>query len=96
MLVSGALDPTAQAHQESNHRADQKHDEQDFRDAGRADGDSTEPEKRGYQRDDEKNHGIVKHVRTSNELKAAACGWRKYLEYKPLLQSVGGFPKRRT
>jgi hypothetical protein len=71
ILFSCALDPTAQAHQESNHRADQKHDEKDFRDAGCADSDSTEAEKRGNQCDNEENNGIVKHVRTSKELSSS-------------------------
>jgi hypothetical protein len=96
ILFSSALDPTPQAHQESNHRADQKHDEKDFGDAGCADSDTTEAEERGNQRDNEKNHGIVKHMDTSSDLKQQPADGGKYRENKSLLQSVSGFPNRRT
>src|ERR1700727_2454763 len=76
IAFSSVLDPAAQAHQECNHRADQKHDEQDFRDAGSADRDSTEAKKRGDQRYNEKYSGIVKHVRTSNDLEQLPAGGR--------------------
>jgi hypothetical protein len=96
IAFSSVLDPAAQAHQESNHRADQKHDEQDFRDAGSANRNSAEAKKRGYQRDYKKYSGVVKHVRTLNDLKQQPAGGSKYLENKPMLQSVGGGPERRT
>ena len=86
-----SLDPAAQAHQECNHRADQKHDEQDFRDAGCADSDPAETKKRGDQRDDEKDHGIVKHVRTFL-LRQPSAAEREYGERFRLKQSVPSLP----
>jgi hypothetical protein len=96
ILFSCALDPTAQAHQESNHGADQKHYEKNFRDAGCADSDTTEAKERGNQRDNEKNDGIVKHMVTSSDLEQQPADDWKYRENKLLLQSVSGFPNRRT
>jgi hypothetical protein len=96
ILFSFTLDPTAQAHQESNECADQKYDEQDFSDAGCADSDATEAKKRGNQRDNEKNYGIVKHADTSSDLEQQPAGGGKYREKTSLLQSVSGFPNRRT
>jgi hypothetical protein len=96
ILFSCALDPTAQAHQESNHRAYQKHDEKNFRNAGCADSDTTEAKECGNQRDNEKNDGIVKHVDTSSDLEQQPADGGKYRENKSLLQSVSGFLNRRT
>jgi len=58
---ANALDAAAQAHQETDDCADQKYDEEYFRDAGGADRDSAEAEDGCNQRDDEKDNGIVKH-----------------------------------
>jgi hypothetical protein len=63
-LVLLGLDPAAQTHQESDDSADQEHNEQNLRDAGGTDCDSTETKEGGDQRNDKKYHGIVKHFRT--------------------------------
>jgi len=70
MAPSGAA---AETYQETDHGSDQKHDEEYFRDAGRAGGNSAEAEDGGDQRDDEKDDGIVKHDRTREWHSVAAC-----------------------
>jgi hypothetical protein len=62
--VNDALGAATQAHQKTDYRADEKNDEQYFRDAGCADRDSAKTKHGGNQSDDEKDYGIVKHDRT--------------------------------
>jgi hypothetical protein len=58
---STALGASAYAHQQADHSTDQEYDEQNFRNAGSAHGNSAEAEKRSDQSDDEEDDGIVKH-----------------------------------
>jgi hypothetical protein len=67
------LDPSPEAHQESDDRADQEHDEEDLRDSGRADRDSAKAEERGNQRDYKEDNGIMKHVCTSKDLEQCSA-----------------------
>jgi hypothetical protein len=55
------LYPTAQAHQECDHGADEEYHEKNLRDAGSADRYSTEAKERGDERDYKEYYGIVKH-----------------------------------
>src|SRR5258708_4457978 len=59
------LGAATDAHQETDQCADEKHHEQYFRDTGRTGRDAAKTEESGNQRDDEEDHGIVKHDRTS-------------------------------
>jgi hypothetical protein len=61
----------ADAHQKTDQGADQKDDEQYFRYAGGAGGNSTEAEYGGHQGNDEEDNSIMKHDGTS-------CGGAAY------------------
>jgi hypothetical protein len=56
--------PSAQTHQEAHDRTNQEYHEKDFCDAGSADRNAAESEKRRNQGDDEKHNSIMKHERT--------------------------------
>jgi hypothetical protein len=58
------LNATAQAHQEADEGDDQEYDEQYLGDAGRANRNAAESEKRRDQGDNEKYHSIMKHEHT--------------------------------
>jgi hypothetical protein len=64
LTIFPSLNPPAEAHQETDDRADQENHEKNLCDARRADGDPAESEERSNQRDDEKYYRIMKHDRT--------------------------------
>src|SRR6201995_2398592 len=93
MPVLGAA---AEAQQEREDGAYQKHDEEDFRDAGGTGCDPAEPEYGGDQRDDKKDDGIMKHDRTwCYGRSSSACG-RQYRLWRAAAQSVGSDTPCRT
>src|ERR1700678_3409186 len=83
------LRAAAETYQDAHERAHQEHDEQNFRDAGGPRRNSTEAEERGDERDDEENHGIMKHVCTSI---VPGDSWQLEVKYSPrrICGAVGG------